>query len=107
MEGLTAKLKNRVEIYRKEKIDGELGTTFEKVLKGKAWSHIISIRGKVASGDGDTEVVETNFKIRMRPRDIRKEDLIIYKGLKYEVEYILPSFNTNSFIDVYCVLIEE
>ncbi|MGL4672605.1 MAG: phage head completion protein [Cetobacterium sp.] len=101
MSNLASRLKNRIEIYEKRKVAGKLGTTYEDVLIKKFWGEIKFQSGSTISGEGDTEANNTRFKIRIRKTDISSENhTIVFRGLRFEIEYIYPDFKKNGFIDL-------
>lgn len=100
MSNLSSRLKNRIGIYKKEHVNGKLGTTYEDVLVKKVWAEIKFQSGNIANGEGETEANNTRFKIRIRKTEIKSDYHIKYKDLVYEIEYIYPDFKSNRFIDL-------
>jgi len=107
MSDFTSRLKNRIEVYAKEKVAGQLGTTYEDVLVKKLWAEIKFRSGSMTKGEGDTEANNTMFKIRVRKTEIDTTRYIKYKGLVYEIEYIYPDFKNNSFVELFVKLKTE
>lgn len=107
MSSLSSRLKNRVEIYKKGKVLGAVGNTYEDVLVKKVWAEIKFQSGSVVSGEGDTEANNTRFKIRIRKTKIESDYHIVFKGLVYEIEYIYPDFKKNGFMDIMAKLKTE
>lgn len=104
MYSLASKLRNRVEIYRNNLVQGELGDNYEPKLLKKVWANIIPMNGSVKESAGETEYSELKFKIIIRKTDIKQKDYIIYKGQKYEFEYIIPEFTKNSYLEIRAIL---
>ncbi|MGL5427090.1 MAG: phage head closure protein [Cetobacterium sp.] len=104
---LSSRLKNRIGIYKKEHINGKLGTTYEDVLVKKVWAEIKFQSGSVTGGEGDTEANNTRFKIRIRKTKIESDYHIVFKGLIYEIEYIYLDFKKNGFMDIMAKLKTE
>lgn len=100
MKSLASRMKNLIGIYEKKKIQGKIGTTYEDVLIKKIWAEIRFQSGSSNKGQGDTEFSNTRFRARIRKTEIKKSYYILYKGLKFEIEYIYPDFKNNSFIDL-------
>ncbi|MGL5655903.1 MAG: head-tail adaptor protein [Fusobacteriaceae bacterium] len=104
MKNLSSSLNNRIEIWGevKEKID--IGSVTKDKLIKKVWADIVPQSGSTSNGPGDTIVSNSKFKARMRKTELSPSNFIIFKGQKYEIDYILPDFNKNNFIDVYLKL---
>lgn len=107
MASLSSKLKNRIEVYKKNKVQGKIGDTYEEVLVKKLWAEIKFQSGSMTKGEGDTESNNTRFKIRIRKTTIDTSHYIKYKDLLYEIEYIYPDFKSNSFIELFVKLKTE
>ena len=107
MASLSSKLKNRIEVYKKNKVQGKIGDTYEEVLVKKLWAEIKFQSGSITNGEGDTESNNTRFKIRIRKTTIDTSHYIKYKDLLYEIEYIYPDFKSNSFIELFVKLKTE
>lgn len=107
MSNLSSRLKNRIEVYSKKNVAGQLGTTYEDVLVKKLWAEIRFQSGSMINGAGDTEANNTRFKIRIRKTEIDTTHYVKYKGLVYEIEYIYPDFKNNSFIELFVKLKTE
>lgn len=97
---LSSRLRNRISIYKKENIPGKLGTSYEDVLIKKVWAEIKFQSGSIVNSEGDTEVNNTRFKIRIRKTAVDTTHYVKYKDLVYEIEYIYLDFKKNSFIDL-------
>lgn len=100
MSNLSSRLKNRIEIYKKNKVKGKIGDTYEEVLVKKLWAEIKFQSGNMINGEGGTEANNTRFKIRIRKTEVDATHIIKFKGLVYEIEYIYPDFKKNGFIDL-------
>lgn len=100
MKSLASRMKNLIGIYEKKKVQGKIGTTYEDVLIKKIWAEIKFRSGNLNEGQGNTEYSNTKFRVRVRKTKISEDNYIVYKGLKFEIEYIYPDFKNNSFIDL-------
>lgn len=100
MKCLASKLNNRIELWSKEKVETDIGNEVKEVLKKKLWADIIPKSGNIKSGEVETEFSNVKFQIRIRKVDIKYSDYFVFKGQKYEIEYIFPDFNRNSFLDI-------
>ncbi|MGL5229562.1 MAG: phage head closure protein [Cetobacterium sp.] len=104
MASFSSKLKNRIAVYKRQKVKGGLGNTYEDVFIKNIWAEIKFSSGSMVKGEGDTEANNTRFKIRIRKTVIDTSYYIEYKGLEYEIEYIYPDFKNNSFIELFVKL---
>lgn len=107
MKSLSSRLNNRIELWEEveEKIDIGIITN-ERFVK-KIWADIVPQSGLVTNGPGETEPNITKFKIRIRKTVISSSNFIIFKNKKYEINYILPDFNKNAFMDIFANLYTE
>ena len=103
-KNLASKLNNRVEIWGNKKVETSLGDSTEEGLIKKVWADIAPTGGSLKNGDGETEYSEGSFKIKVRKTKIDPDNWIIYKGLRYDIKYILPNFDRNTYLDIYAVL---
>lgn len=98
---LASKLKNRIKIYRNMLVKGKLGDEQKSNLLKTVWAKIIPLNGKVVNGEGETQYSEKRFKIIIRKMDIKENtDFIIYKGHRYQIDYIIPDYKDNSYLEV-------
>lgn len=104
---LASRLNNRIEIHREQIVQGELGDKREYKLYKKVWADIIPLSANSITTSEDFEYTDTKFKIIMRKTDITQADIIYYKGTKYEISHIIPSFNKNNYIEIHCTLKKE
>lgn len=108
MKSLAGKLNCRIEVWGKVKEKTDLGTTYEEKLIKKVWANIQPRSGKISKGDSNTEFNSVNFLIRIRKTEIDGEsNYIMYKGQRYDIEYIYPDFKNDSFLDVFTSLRRE
>lgn len=101
---LASRLKNRIEIFRRERIEGTLGDTYEDKPLKKVWADIMPAGAGKKSQEAETERVENKFKIIVRKTDIKHTDFIMFEGEKYEIEYITRNFNDNSYLEIFTTL---
>lgn len=104
MKSLASSLNNRIEIWGEVKKDTPLGEGIEEVLIKKVWADMIPQSGNTSNGPGGTTVSNSKIKAKMRKTELEPSNFIIFKGLRYEIEYILPDFNKNQFIEAYLKL---
>lgn len=104
-KSLASKLKNRIDIYRNSLVEGKLGDEYEPKLLKTVWANIIPINGKVVNEEGETQALEKKFKIIIRKTEISDEtDYIVFKKQKYDIDFIIPDFKSNSFLEVHATL---
>lgn len=107
MKILASRLNNRVKIKRASIIKGKLGDKREfKTLK-KVWADIVPLTGKVNTNQDGTQYTNLNFKIIMRKTDINQNDVISFGENTYEIDYIIPAFNKNNYIEVFVHMKKE
>ncbi|MGL5617395.1 MAG: head-tail adaptor protein [Sarcina sp.] len=107
MKNQASRLKNRIEVYKKNKVQGKIGDTYEEILVKKLWAEIKFQSGSIVNGEGDTEANNTRFKFRVRKTEIDTTHIIKFKELVYEIDYIYPDFKNNSFIEIFVKLKTE
>ena len=107
VQTLASKLQNRVEIWRREKVKTKIGDSFDDILYKTVWADVIPLNANIASGQADTENSRTKFKVLMRKTDVLQSDFLIFKGLKLEIDYIIPNFDRKGYIEVYALLVKE
>lgn len=107
MSNLSSRLKNRIAVYKRQKVKGGLGSTYEDVFIKNIWAEIKFSSGSMTKGEVDTESNNTRFKIRIRKTAIDTSHYIKYKDLLYEIEYIYPDFKSNRFIELFVKLKTE
>lgn len=104
MKTLASKLNNRIEIWGNTLIESPLGDSTEETLIKKVWADIAPTGGSLKNGDGNTEYSEVKAKIKIRKTDISDKNWIIYQGLRYDIDYILPNFDKNHYLDIFTTL---
>ena len=106
-EQLSSRLNNRVEIWglsdktnalnEKDSIESRLAML---------WCDIVPRSGKVteipsAAAQYETVTHEITFR-RSAERYLKPENVIKYRGLRYEIEYVMPHFNMPDRVVAYC-----
>lgn len=107
MQTLASRLQNRVEIWRREKVKTKIGDSFDDVFYKTVWADVIPLNASTASGQAGTENSRTKFKVLMRKTEVLQSDFLIFKGLKLEIDYIIPNFDRKGYIEVYALLVKE
>ena len=104
MRGLTTRLRNKIAVYGKQATINELGEdTFDYSFIKNVYGEIKSYKGYNNPKEGDITQVTTTHKITIRnnaTKNITSDMYFVYKGLRYDIEYINPSFKYNDFIEV-------
>lgn len=102
---LISKMNNRIEIWRNARVDTDLGVTIEPKLLKKVWADVIPQQsGNVTNEAGNTISNTTKFRIKIRKTGIKADDFLLIAGLRYDIEYIIPDFNKNAYLDIAAVL---
>ena len=114
---LISKMNNRIEIWRNTQVDTDLGMTIEPELLKKVWADVIPQQsGSIANEAGNTISNTTKFRIKIimvknyfyLQRGFTAMDITInfflINGLRYDIEYIIPDFNKNAYLDISAVL---
>lgn len=101
---LASKLNNRIEVWRNKQVESKTGKEQKYTLEKKIWAEIRPTKGIVNQEEAETTSNTVKFKIRIRKTDIKTSDYIIFKASKYEIDYIIPCYKDNSFLDVYTSL---
>lgn len=107
MKILASRLRNRVELWRREKVKEDIGEVTKKVFKKKLWVDIIPVNSSEKEGQASTEKAEIKLKMLMRKTDIKKADFIIHEGVKHEVLYIMQNYDGKGYIEVYTRMVME
>lgn len=108
---LASKLKNKIEVWGNKRVKNELGAwdNEPKFIK-KIHADIIPRTGSTKEGVANTEYADTKFKIRIRSNvceDLTEQNWIVYKEKRYNIEYILPDYNNQEYIDLFCNVVTE
>ena len=106
MKSLASKLNNRTQLWKYEKPASKVGKKkVPTLVKNPLWADIIPLSGSTSKGQADNEQNTTKFKISIRKTNLVKSDMwIMYKDQRYDIKYILPDFNSNKFLELYCEL---
>ena len=107
MRTLASRLRNRVELWRREKVETDIGEITKPIFIKKLWADIIPTNTSEKDGPADTEKAEAKSKVIMRKTDIKKSDYIVHNGVKHEVLYVLPNYDGKGYIEVYTRMVME
>lgn len=111
MSRITSKLKNRVDVYTKQKVENELGEIEYKYAKLKTiYAQIIPKTSNLKDGQAETEYVESTHKFKIRIKSLPDLDntyRFVYRGQTYEVKYFDPDYQNNEFYEIYTRLVIE
>lgn len=111
MSRMTSKLRNKVDVYTKQKVENELGEwEYKYALYKTIYAQIIPKTSTLKDGQAETEYVESTHKFKIRIKSLPDLDntyRFVYKGQTYEVKYFDPDYQHNEFYDVYTRLIIE
>ena len=104
---LASKLKNRIEIWDPGEKDSDYGITTDPILVKTIWANIVPRTGNLSLGEANTEYNNTKFKIRVRKTEIESSYYIVFKEKRYSIDYILPDYKNNNFLEIYATLRQE
>ena len=104
---LASRLKNRIEIWTPGEKEGEFGLEPDPHKIKTVWANIVPQSGSLRSGEANTEYNNTNFKIKVRKTEILSNYYIIFQGKRYDINYILPDYKNNKFLEIFATLRTE
>lgn len=104
---LASRLKNRVEIWEVGKKDTDCGIIPDPKKIKTVWANIVPQSGSLVNGEANTDYNNTRFKIKIRKTEILSSNYIIFQGKRYDIDYILPDYKNNSFIELFVTLKTE
>lgn len=104
---LACRLKNRIEIWEPGEIDTDYGIIPDPKKIKTVWANIVPQSGSLISGEANTEYNNTKFKIKIRKTEILSSYYIVFQGRRYDIDYILPDYKSNSFIEILATLRTE
>lgn len=102
-------LRHRIEIYGKTQIENELGETDFTFGKIKTiWAAIIPQTSKMQSGQANTILSNTTHKIIVRyDKGITQDMYIMFKGKRFDINYILNPYFKNETLEIFCSEVVE
>ena len=104
---LASRMKNKIEIWEVGEQETEYGIIPNPKKVKTVWANIVSQSGSMVNGEANTDYNNTRFKIKIRKTEISSSNYIIFQGRRYDIEYILPDYKSNSFIEILAVLRTE
>lgn len=104
---LASRLKNRIEIWTPGEIEGEYGIEPDPKKVKTIWANIVPQSGSLINGEANTEYNNTKFKIKVRKTDLKSSYYIMFQGRRYDIDYILPDYKNNNFIEILATLRTE
>lgn len=111
MQGLTSRLKNKVDFYGKSKIENELGEVDFDYKKIKTiWGEITPQGGTIKESQAGNIYADISHKITIRANELKNisnDMYFIHKDLKYNVKYSYPNFKYRDSVDIFCSLVVE
>jgi len=106
-----AKYDKRVDVWKNEKIKNELNENTVNPVKVKTiWMQIIPQTGKLQKGEANTKfsMVDMKFKCRFNSgKDIKEDYWLIFKGRRFDIEYILNPGFKNIELEIFTSSIRE
>ena len=104
---LASRLKNRIEIWDVGKKDTDYGIIPDPKKIKTVWANIVPQSGSLVNGEANTDYNNTRFKIKIRKTEILSSNYIMFQGKRYDIDYILPDYKNNSFIEIFATLKTE
>ncbi len=109
MNGLSSRLKNRIDVYGKVPYINELGEDDFKYEKIKSvWAEITVQKGTLKDGQGNTTYADIDHKIVVRTGaipDLANDMYFMYKGQRYDIKYFNPNYKYQDSIEIFCSLV--
>lgn len=105
------KLRNKVEVLTKEKLENALGEDEYKYTHSKyVYMQIIPKSSSAKQGEANTEKIESTHVFKCRLKSLLGLDNTYrfqYRGQVYDVEYFDPDFQNSEFYQIYVKLVIE
>lgn len=103
-------LRNRVEVWHNVKVENKLKKkSTEPAKKLALWAQIVPKTGSLLTGrQADTMLSQTTHVIKCRyadGKDIEPDDWIVYKGQRYDIDYILNPYMRNETLEIFCQVV--
>ena len=99
-------LDKRIEVWGKTAIKNELKETDYQDTKIKSiWASIIPQTGSMLKGQANTILTNTTHKIVCRyssGKDIKNDMWIMFKGHRFDINYILNPYFKNEKLEIFC-----
>lgn len=106
-----AKYNKRIEIWGKVKQANELNETSYAPQKIKTiWAKIIPQTGKLQTGVSNKKFADVDVKFKCRysaGKDIKKENWIMFKKERFDIEYILNPGYQNKELEIFATSLRE
>lgn len=111
MNGLTSRLKNRIDVYSKVAFTNELDQEdFKYELLKTIYAEITPKNGVVKDSQGNTIHADISYKIVVRSNSIlnlTNDMYFIYKKQRYDIKYFNPNYKYGDSIEIFCNLVVE
>lgn len=107
MSSLSSRLCNKVKVYGKVSSENELYEVDDREeLIAELWCDIVPKNGRVeeltaAASRYESITHEVIFR-RSAEKYLSAENVIVYRGQRLEIEYILPHYNEPDRVVAYC-----
>lgn len=97
-------LRHRIDIYGKTKIENELGEVDYSFGKIKTiWASIVPQTAKLLTQQAETILSNTTHKIIIRyDKDITQDMYIMFRGKRFDINYILNPYFKNESLEIFC-----
>lgn len=106
-----AKYNKRIEIWGKVEKENEVNeTTYEPEKIKTIWAEIIPQTGKLQNGVSNKKFANVDVKIKCRysaGKNIKKENWIMFKDERFDIEYILNPGYQNIELEIFATSLRE
>lgn len=103
---ITNKLNKRIEVWGKIKTKNEIGEVDYSEGKIKTiWAALIPQTGNMQKGQVETILSNTTHKIIVRygsGKDITQDMWLMYKGHRFDINYIINPYFQNETFEIFC-----
>ena len=101
------RLDNKIEIWSNDvKFENEVGESdYRQGLIKSIWSEIVPQTGSLQKQQANTILSNVTHKIKVRyasGKDITQDMWFIYKGHRFDINYILNPYFSNEFLEIFC-----
>lgn len=98
------KLNNKIEVWDKVEVENNLGEIEHKFNKIKSlWADIFPLSG--SKKNDSAEIIMKVIIRKLSLKNINNSMYFIYKGQRLDIDYYLPRFDNNSYIEIYCKMV--
>ena len=107
----SGKLNKRIEVWGETVLENDL--LEEEKVKNKIksiWSQMVPMTGSLKNQPADTVISGTTHKIITRyisGKFINDAMWFVYRGIRYDIKYILNPFEVNEKLEFFCEVVND